>query len=124
MTVVVAMEHLDGSAVIAQYHDHKGRRRWVEHAYANVPFDDVPMADRTKQLRQVGMNLGCLVSGPYFWCPLRLSALHDVLGKVFLQLPVCKGACDEIIEYLFWGYFRYLSRRQGNLLLCFICAEG
>ena len=53
MTVVVDVEHLDGSAAIAQYHDHKGKRRWVEHAYADIPFDDVPMSDRSAQLRQV-----------------------------------------------------------------------
>lgn len=53
MAVVVAVEHLDGSAVMAQYHDHKGKQRWVEHAFADVPFDDVPMSTRSGQLRQV-----------------------------------------------------------------------
>lgn len=53
MTVVVAVEHLDGSAVMAQYHDHRGKRKWVDHAFADKPFDDTPMAERSKQLRQV-----------------------------------------------------------------------
>jgi platelet-activating factor acetylhydrolase len=56
MTVVVAVEHLDGSAVMAQYHDHRGKRKWVHHAFADKPFDDTPMAERTKQLRQVTEN--------------------------------------------------------------------
>ncbi|KAG0575776.1 hypothetical protein KC19_5G030000 [Ceratodon purpureus] len=50
--IVVDVEHLDGSAVMAQYHDHKGKQRWVEHAYSDIPFDDVPMSDRSAQLRQ------------------------------------------------------------------------
>lgn len=50
--IVVAVEHLDGSAVIAQYHDHNGKRRWVEHAYSDIPFDDVPVSNRSAQLRQ------------------------------------------------------------------------
>ncbi|KAH9570178.1 hypothetical protein CY35_02G027700 [Sphagnum magellanicum] len=50
--IVVAVEHLDGSAVMAQYHDHRGKRKWVDHAFADKPFDDTPMAERTKQLRQ------------------------------------------------------------------------
>jgi hypothetical protein len=51
--VVVDVEHLDGSAVVAQYHDQEGKRRWVKHAYSNIPFDDVPMSNRSEQLRQV-----------------------------------------------------------------------
>lgn len=54
MAVVVAPEHLDGSAGIAQYHDYNGKTKWVEHAFADVPFDDTPMTERSKQLRQVG----------------------------------------------------------------------
>uniref|UniRef100_A0A7I4B4T8 1-alkyl-2-acetylglycerophosphocholine esterase n=1 Tax=Physcomitrium patens TaxID=3218 RepID=A0A7I4B4T8_PHYPA len=50
--IVVAVEHLDGSAVIAQYHDHQGKRRWVEHAFSDVDFNEVPMSDRSRQLRQ------------------------------------------------------------------------
>lgn len=56
MAVVVAVEHLDGSAVIAQYHDHQGKRRWVEHAFSDVDFNEVPMSDRSRQLRQVNFS--------------------------------------------------------------------
>jgi len=53
MAVVVAVEHLDGSAVAAKYRDENGRRRWITHAFAERPFDDTPIADRSKQLTQV-----------------------------------------------------------------------
>lgn len=55
--VVVAVEHLDGSAVAAKYRDEKGRRRWITHAGAERPFDDISIADRSKQLRQVTQGL-------------------------------------------------------------------
>lgn len=54
MAVVVAVEHLDGSAVAAKYRDASGRGRWITHAFAERPFDDTPMADRSKQLSHVG----------------------------------------------------------------------
>jgi len=50
---VVAVEHLDGSAVAAKFRDENGRRRWITHAFAEKPFDDTPIADRSKQLTQV-----------------------------------------------------------------------
>lgn len=50
--IVVDVEHLDGSAVMAQYHDHNGKRIWVEHFKSDIPFDDVPMSERSAQLRQ------------------------------------------------------------------------
>lgn len=56
MAVVVDVEHLDGSAVIAQYHDHEGKQRWVEHKFSDIPFDDVPTSARSEQLRQVRYN--------------------------------------------------------------------
>lgn len=50
--IVVAVEHLDGSGIIAQYHDHKGKSTWLEHARSEMEFDDVPMSFRSDQLRQ------------------------------------------------------------------------
>ncbi|KAG0593326.1 hypothetical protein KC19_1G321500 [Ceratodon purpureus] len=50
--IVVAVEHMDGSAVAAKYRDGKGRRKWITHAGAERPFDDTPIADRSKQLRK------------------------------------------------------------------------
>ncbi len=53
MTVVVAVEHLDGSSSMAHYHDHEGKCKWVHHAFGDKPVGDTPMAERAKQLRQV-----------------------------------------------------------------------
>jgi hypothetical protein len=53
MTVVVAVEHLDGSSSMAHYHDHEGKCKWVHHAFGDKPIGDTPMAERAKQLRQV-----------------------------------------------------------------------
>lgn len=53
VAVVVAVEHLDGSAVAAKYTDQEGKRKWITHAYAEKPFDDTPMPERTKQLMEV-----------------------------------------------------------------------
>lgn len=53
VAVVVAVEHLDGSAVAAKYTDQEGKRKWITHAYAERPFDDTPMPERTKQLMEV-----------------------------------------------------------------------
>ncbi|KAH9574960.1 hypothetical protein CY35_01G087500 [Sphagnum magellanicum] len=50
--IVVVPEHLDGSAVAAQYTDTTGKKRWIQHAFADKPFDHTPMEHRTNQLRQ------------------------------------------------------------------------
>jgi hypothetical protein len=57
MVVVVDVEHLDGSVVMAQYHDHNGKQRWVEFAYSDIGFDDVPMSACWAQLRQVSSSI-------------------------------------------------------------------
>jgi hypothetical protein len=54
VAVVVVPEHLDGSAVAAQYTDTTGKKRWIQHAFADKPFDHTHMEHRTNQLRQVG----------------------------------------------------------------------
>ncbi|CAK9191998.1 unnamed protein product [Sphagnum troendelagicum] len=50
--IVVVPEHLDGSAVAAQYTDTTGKKCWIQHAFADKPFDHTPMEHRTNQLRQ------------------------------------------------------------------------
>ncbi|XP_024371813.1 uncharacterized protein [Physcomitrium patens] len=50
--IVVVVEHLDGSAVAAKYRDEKGKKKWITHAFAERPFDDTPISDRSKQLRK------------------------------------------------------------------------
>ncbi|KAJ7523059.1 hypothetical protein O6H91_18G035600 [Diphasiastrum complanatum] len=45
-------EHLDGSSNAVHYHDENGKRKWIHHAFSNVPFVNVPMEDRSNQLRQ------------------------------------------------------------------------
>ncbi|KAJ7523052.1 hypothetical protein O6H91_18G035600 [Diphasiastrum complanatum] len=50
--IVVAPEHLDGSSNAVHYHDENGKRKWIHHAFSNVPFVNVPMEDRSNQLRQ------------------------------------------------------------------------
>lgn len=50
--IVVAPEHLDGSANMASYADQNGKRKWLQNSFASIPVDQITMRDRTKQLRQ------------------------------------------------------------------------
>ncbi|MCO5586450.1 hypothetical protein L7F22_040390 [Adiantum nelumboides] len=51
-SVVVVPEHLDGSANMASYADHNGKRKWLQNTFADVPVSQITMHDRAKQLRQ------------------------------------------------------------------------
>lgn len=50
--IVVVPEHLDGSANMASYADHNGKRKWLQNTFADVPVSQITMQDRAKQLRQ------------------------------------------------------------------------
>ncbi|KAI5084595.1 hypothetical protein GOP47_0000764 [Adiantum capillus-veneris] len=50
--IVVVPEHLDGSANMASYADHNGKRKWLQNTFADVPVNQITMHDRAKQLRQ------------------------------------------------------------------------
>nr|XP_024390730.1 platelet-activating factor acetylhydrolase 2, cytoplasmic-like isoform X2 [Physcomitrium patens] len=93
--IVVAVEHLDGSAVAAKYRDEKGKSKWITHAFAERPFDDTPIADRSKQLRQrtdevrkVVDVLEMLTSG------LLTQKANAVKGKTALDLRKIRGRMD------------------------------
>uniref|UniRef100_A0A0C9RVT7 1-alkyl-2-acetylglycerophosphocholine esterase n=1 Tax=Wollemia nobilis TaxID=56998 RepID=A0A0C9RVT7_9CONI len=50
--VVVALEHLDGSANMASYVGKDGKRKWMEHKFSHIKYTIVPMQERIKQLNQ------------------------------------------------------------------------
>ena len=51
--VVVAVEHLDGSANMACYTDHNGKINWLQNTHAAIPVNKIKLQDRAKQLRKV-----------------------------------------------------------------------
>ena len=51
--VVVAVEHLDGSANMACYTDHNGKIKWLQNSHSGIPDAKVNMDIRIKQLQQV-----------------------------------------------------------------------
>ncbi|KAL2630587.1 hypothetical protein R1flu_015273 [Riccia fluitans] len=55
--VVVAVEHLDGSAQMATYVDHRGKKKYVSHAHISEPIEKVPFDERAKQLKQRALEI-------------------------------------------------------------------
>ena len=54
--VVVSVEHLDGSANMASYMDHNGKRNWLQNTHAAIPINKIKLQDRAKQLRKVQLS--------------------------------------------------------------------
>ncbi|CAM6093508.1 unnamed protein product [Calypogeia fissa] len=48
--VVVAVEHLDGSANMAKYVDHAGKKKWLPYSFATTPVANITVDDRADQL--------------------------------------------------------------------------
>lgn len=79
---MVVVEHLDGSAVAAKYRDEKGKKKWITHAFAERPFDDTPISDRSKQLRKV------TITGSIFLSTCCIHHLeHHSDNQMVLVLP-------------------------------------
>lgn len=52
--MVVAVEHLDGSAQMARYVDHHGKKKWLPYSFATTPGSEITVDDRASQLNLVG----------------------------------------------------------------------
>lgn len=93
--VVVALEHLDGSANMTSYIDKKGKRQWLEHKFSHQSYKVVPMEERTKQLNQrvaeirkvvdvlQNINLGLIT-----------QSANTVTDKTRLDVNMLKGRLD------------------------------
>ncbi|KAL3688577.1 hypothetical protein R1sor_014886 [Riccia sorocarpa] len=55
--VVVAVEHLDGSAQMATYTDHRGKKKYVSHAHITESMGKVPFDERARQLKQRALEI-------------------------------------------------------------------
>lgn len=53
LEVVVAVEHLDGSAQMATYTDHHGKKKYLYHAHIGESLEKISLDERGKQLTQV-----------------------------------------------------------------------
>jgi hypothetical protein len=57
LTVVVAVEHLDGSAQMARYVDRSGKKKWLPYIFAERSGEQVTLDERGDQLIYVSVQL-------------------------------------------------------------------
>ncbi|BBN00098.1 platelet-activating factor acetylhydrolase [Marchantia polymorpha subsp. ruderalis] len=55
--VVVAVEHLDGSAQMATYTDHHGKKKYLYHAHIGESLEKISLDERGKQLTQRALEI-------------------------------------------------------------------